>query len=45
MPWLRSIAIALALDARSPGLAGGRHERELRTLVNGDRAGHGVSAS
>jgi uncharacterized protein YkwD len=44
MPWLRSIAIALALTALlAPASQAGRHERELRTLVNGERAGHGVA--
>jgi uncharacterized protein YkwD len=44
MPWLRSIAIALALTALlAPASQAGRHKRELRTLVNGERAGHGVA--
>jgi hypothetical protein len=44
MPWFRPIPIALALAARSPVSPGGRPERELCTLVTGERAGHGASA-
>jgi uncharacterized protein YkwD len=38
--WLVSIAIALVL---APAAQAGQHERELRTLVNAERAAHGLA--
>jgi uncharacterized protein YkwD len=44
MQLVRSVAIALALATLlAPAAHAGRHERELRTLVNAQRAGHGVT--
>jgi uncharacterized protein YkwD len=44
MQLARSIAIALALAALlAPAAQAGSHERVLRSLVNSERAGHGVA--
>jgi uncharacterized protein YkwD len=40
MRWVASALVALAL---APAAHAGQHERELRALVNGERAGHGVA--
>jgi uncharacterized protein YkwD len=40
MRWVVSALVVLAL---APGAQAGQHERELRALVNGERAGHGVA--
>jgi uncharacterized protein YkwD len=40
MRWVASALVALAL---APGAHAGQHERELRALVNAERAGHGVA--
>jgi uncharacterized protein YkwD len=40
MRWVISALVVLAL---APAAQAGQHERELRALVNGERAGHGVA--
>jgi uncharacterized protein YkwD len=40
---MRLVATALATLALAPAAHAGQHERELRALVNGERAGHGVA--
>jgi uncharacterized protein YkwD len=40
MRWVAVAVIGLVL---APPAQAGRHERELRALVNGERAGHGVA--
>jgi uncharacterized protein YkwD len=40
---MRWVASALAVLALAPAAHARQHERELRALVNGERAGHGVA--
>jgi uncharacterized protein YkwD len=40
---MRWVATALAALALAPAAHAGQHERELRALVNGERAGRGVA--
>ena len=40
---MRWVAVAVVGLVLAPAAQAGRHERELRALVNGERAGHGVA--
>jgi uncharacterized protein YkwD len=40
---MRWVASTLAVLALAPAAQAGQHERELRALVNAERAGHGVA--
>jgi uncharacterized protein YkwD len=40
---MRLVVSALVVLALAPAAQAGQHERELRALVNGERAGHGVA--
>jgi uncharacterized protein YkwD len=43
LPSMRWVATALVALVLAPAAHAGQHERELRALVNGERAGHGVA--
>ena len=43
LPGMRWVAVAVIGLVLAPAAKAGQHERELRALVNGERAGHGVA--